>query len=83
VSVPLTFARLRERGRAILAWEAAGASVDRLAELDRRVRRGTHCTDWPGREPGPERRDDAPDPGARRGAPRPPSPTPSAPTRAT
>jgi hypothetical protein len=56
----MTVERLRERGRAILAWEAAGGSVDRLAALARAVRRGL-TTDWPGRAPGEERRQGIPD----------------------
>jgi hypothetical protein len=60
VSVDRTVERLRERGRAIRAWAAAGGSVDRLASLDRRVRRGA-CTDWPTPWPGYERRVGVPD----------------------
>jgi hypothetical protein len=56
----MTTERLRERGRALLAWEAAGGSVDRLAVLDRRTRRGLR-TDWPGRGPGEEVRNGIPD----------------------
>jgi hypothetical protein len=52
---PLSFARLPERGRAILTWGAAGGGVDRLATLARRVTAG-RGTDWPGRPPGPEPR---------------------------
>lgn len=44
----LTFARLHERGSALGAWIDARGSVDRLAALDRAVRRG-RITDWPGR----------------------------------
>jgi hypothetical protein len=36
---PMSVERLVERGKAILAWEAAGCSVDRLASLDRRLAR--------------------------------------------
>jgi hypothetical protein len=52
--------RLHERGRALGAWLDAGGSVDRLAALDRAVRRGW-VTDWPGREPGEEVRNGIPD----------------------
>jgi hypothetical protein len=47
---PMSVERLVERGKAILAWEAAGCSVDRLASLDRRVRHA-RVTDWPGLRP--------------------------------
>jgi hypothetical protein len=56
---PLSFSRLHERGQAILAWEVAGGSVDRLATLARRVT-AARCTDWPGRPPGAEGRTTAP-----------------------
>jgi hypothetical protein len=46
--VPMTTERLAERGRALLAWEAAGGAFDRLVALDCRVRRGAR-SDWPGR----------------------------------
>ena len=46
----LTAARLEERGRALYRLLATGASLDRLAALDRAVRRG-RVTDWPGRSP--------------------------------
>jgi hypothetical protein len=59
MSVP-GFSRLHERGTALGAWIDAGGSVDRLADLDRAVRRG-RVTDWPGREPGPEVRNGIPD----------------------
>jgi hypothetical protein len=60
MSVEMTAERLRERGQAMLDWQAAGGSVDRLARVDRWVRRaGT--TDWPGRRPGPELRNGIPD----------------------
>jgi hypothetical protein len=48
MTVEMTVDRLRERGVAMLAWEAAGGSVDRLARLDRVVRHA-RLTDWPGR----------------------------------
>jgi hypothetical protein len=54
------FERLHERGVALGEWIAARGSVDRLAALDRAVRRG-RVTDWPGREPGPEVRNGIPD----------------------
>ncbi len=53
---PLTFARLQERGAALTRWLNADLSVDRLLALDQRIRRGRR-TAWPGRPPGPERRD--------------------------
>jgi hypothetical protein len=43
-----------------LAEEHVAASVDRLAALDRAVRRG-RATDWPGRDAGPELRNGIPD----------------------
>ena len=52
---PLSFERLHERGCAIAQWLGAGGSLDRLAALDRRVRRAA-VTDWPGRPSGPEPR---------------------------
>jgi len=55
MTAALSFERLHERGQAAGAWIDAGGSVGRLAALDRAVRRG-RITDWPGREPGPERR---------------------------
>ena len=54
---PLSFTRLRERGAALGEWIKAGGDVDRLAELDRRVRHG-RCTDFPNRRPGAETRDE-------------------------
>jgi hypothetical protein len=56
----LDFERLHERGAALGVWIDAGCSVDRLAALDRAVRRG-RVTDWPGRDPGPEVRNGIPD----------------------
>jgi hypothetical protein len=56
----LDFERLHERGTALGDWIDAGCSVDRLADLDRDVRRGL-VTDWPGRGPGPEVRNGIPD----------------------
>lgn len=53
---PLSFERLAERGEALARWIAGGGSVDVLADLDRRCRHG-RCSDFPGRPPGPERRD--------------------------
>jgi hypothetical protein len=51
-SEPLSFARLHERGVALGRLLDAGVRVDRLARLDRLVRRGFY-TDWPGqRSPG-------------------------------
>jgi hypothetical protein len=55
VPSPLTFARLRERGAALGAWEGLGGSTARLVWLDGRIRRGT-LTDFPGRPAGPEPR---------------------------
>jgi hypothetical protein len=60
MSVDMTTERLAERGKAILAWEAAAGDVDALARVDRRCRRGL-VTDWPGRDPGPEVRNGIPD----------------------
>jgi hypothetical protein len=51
----LTAERLHERGRALYALQDAGASIDRLIRLDRRVRHA-QTTDWPGRPGGPEPR---------------------------
>jgi len=67
---PLTFERLHERGAALGTWIDARGSISRLVALDRDVRRG-RCTDWPGRPPGPERRQDVPDGGAPAAATRP------------
>jgi hypothetical protein len=60
MTVAMTVDRLRERGRAMLSWEQAGGSVDRLARLDHLVRHG-RCTDWPAPWPGYERRVGVPD----------------------
>jgi hypothetical protein len=57
---PLSAERLEERGRALWNWIDAGGSVDRLAHLDREVRRWR--SDWPDRPPGePERRNGIPE----------------------
>jgi hypothetical protein len=62
MSVDMTTERLVERGSAILAWQAAGGDVGKLARLDRAVRKADpRTTDWPGRRPGPEVRNGIPD----------------------
>jgi hypothetical protein len=48
MTVDMTTERLCERGKAMLAWEAAGGSVDQLARLDYVVRHA-RLSDWPGR----------------------------------
>jgi hypothetical protein len=53
--VPLTAARLKERGESLCAFERAGGRTGRLVWLDEQVREGRR-TDWPGRGRGPERR---------------------------
>jgi hypothetical protein len=53
--VPLTVARLKERGEAIWAWERAGGRTGRLVRLDEQVREGRR-TDFPGRSRGVEPR---------------------------
>lgn len=56
----MTVERLVERGNAMVAWLEAGGSVNRLATLDRRVRRGER-SDWPHRPWADERRQGVPD----------------------
>jgi predicted Rdx family selenoprotein len=53
--VPPSAARFKERGAALLRWERDRGDFERLAQLDQRVR-DARRTDWPGRPPGPERR---------------------------
>ena len=52
---PMTAARLKERGRALSAFERAGGRTGRLVWLDEEVREGRR-TDWPGRPRGLEPR---------------------------
>jgi hypothetical protein len=64
--VPMTAERLEERGRALYAWQDAGADVDRLIRLDRldRLVRRARRTDRPQRRSGqPEWRADPSIPG--------------------
>jgi hypothetical protein len=67
--VPLTAARLTERGESLSAFERLGGRTGRLVWLDEQVRAGRR-TDWPGRGRGPE---------FRTRPTRPTGPTPAAP----
>jgi hypothetical protein len=51
--VPLTAARLKERGESLWAFERLGGRPARLVWLDEQVREGRR-TDWPGRGRGEE-----------------------------
>jgi hypothetical protein len=60
VMVPMTAARLKERGESLSAFERLGGRAGRLVWLDEQVRAGRR-TDWPGRGAGPELRNGIPD----------------------